>query len=82
MFVQALADLQGARVSVFNPQSVANHSVLRQMAENHGGVYAPWHDAQTAQRQVLQQLQEQPHITAVTGDVEEVVRHSPVVKIR
>ena len=73
VFVQALADLQGARVSVFNPQSVANHSVLRQMAENHGGVYAPWHDAQTAQR-VLQQLwQEQPHITAVTGDVEEVV---------
>ena len=73
VFVQALADLQGARVSVFNPQSVANHSVLRQMAESHGGVYAPWHDAQTAQR-VLQQLwQEQPHITAVTGDVEEVV---------
>ena len=73
VFVQALADLQGARVSVFNPQSVANHSVLRQMAENHGGAYAPWHDAQTAQR-VLQQLwQEQPHITAVTGDVEEVV---------
>ena len=73
VFVQALADLQGARVSVFNPQSVANHNALRQMAESHGGVYAPWHDAQTAQR-VLQQLwQEQPHITGVTGDVEEVV---------
>ena len=73
VFVQALADLQGARVSVFNPQSVANHSVLRQMAESHGGMYASWHDAQTAQR-VLQQLwQEQPHITGVTGDVEEVV---------
>ena len=73
VFVQVLADLQGARVSVFNPQSVANHTALRNMAESHGGTYILWQDEPSA-KQVLQQLwQEQPHITAVTGDVEEVV---------
>ena len=73
VFAQAWADLGGARVSVFNPQSVANHTALRNMAESHGGTYMPWQDAHSA-KQVLQQLwQEQPHITGVTGDVEAVV---------
>ena len=73
VFTQAWADLGGARVSVFNPQSVANHSALRNMAESHGGTYSPWQDEPSA-KQVLQQLwQEQPHITGVTGDVEAVV---------
>ena len=73
VFTQAWADLGGARVSVFNPQNVANHTALRNMAESHGGTYSPWQDEPSA-KQVLQQLwQEQPHITGVTGDVEAVV---------
>ena len=73
LFAMPPADLGGVPLHIFNPQSNANHTRLRALAESHGGVYAPWRDAASAAQVITQLWQEHSHIVSVDGDVSAVV---------